>query len=87
MMSANITYAYTIEIGPLEDETEEDDFFFGFHVSESRIEYIVERAYTGIIEYMRSFLEKMNRKTQIEIDKKCLNEYNELMNNYSGYWS
>lgn len=87
MMVANIPYAYTIELGPMEQETYNDDFSFGFHVSESKINYIVERAYTGLREYMRTFLEKLNRKVQAEIDKKCSIEYNELMRSFSGYWS
>jgi hypothetical protein len=88
MMIANITYSYTIEIGPVEEETERnDDFFFGFHVHESKIQYIVERAFTGLMEYMRSFIEKIDKKSQIEVDNKCSHEFNELSNNLSGYWS
>lgn len=88
MMSANITYAYTIELGPTEYEVDEkSEFFFGFHVAESTLAHIVEPAYTGIEAYLRSFFEKPDPKTQREIDSKCLHEYNELINNYRGYWS
>lgn len=88
MMKANITYAYTIELGPTEHEADEHaDMFFGFHVAESKLADIVQIAYTGIEAYMRSFLEKIDRKTQTEIDRICENEYKELMNTYNGYWS
>lgn len=88
MMIANITYSYTIEIGPIEEETEKlDELYFGFHVQESKLGYVIERAYTGIEEYMRSFIEKIDKTLQIEIDKKCSQEYNELINNFSGYWN
>jgi len=89
MMIANITYAYTIELGPneLEIENEDSHFNYGFHVSESKIGYIVESVFTGIEEYLKSFFEKPDPKTQLEIDLKCRHEYNELVSNYHGYWS
>lgn len=88
MMVANIPYAYTIEIGPLEKETHDNHKFrFGFHVTTSEINYVVERAYTGLREYMRTFMDKLSKEVQTEIDKKCSEDYNELMKSFSGYWS
>lgn len=89
MMIANITYAYTIELGPNEYEADEQSYQFlnGFHVSESKIEYIVKPVITGIEEYLKSFLEKPDGIVQREIDRNCTNEYYELVKNYHGYWS
>ena len=89
MMSANITYAYTIELGPNETEFDESpsNFSTGFHVPEWKIGYIVKPVITGIEEYLKSFLEKPDGAVQREIDRNCTNEYNELVSNYNGYWS
>ena len=87
MMVAKIPYAYTIEIGPSEKETFETDFYFGFHVDEKRINFIVERAYTGIREYMKTFVFRLNRNIQIEIETKCAEDFDVLKNNFTGYWS
>ena len=89
MMVSNITYAYTIEIGPTQEETMDDEYNYGygFHVRETQIKSIAERAYTGIREYLRSFIEHLTRKVQSEIDRKCSDDYDKLMRTFSGYWS
>jgi hypothetical protein len=88
MMVANITYAYTIEIGPTEKEL--DDLFLeetGFSVYEENIQSIVERAYAGIYQYLKSFLDKLVKKVELEIEKKCSRDYDVLMRTFRGYWS
>ena len=71
----HITYSYTIEIGPLTSEYEStDDFSFGFHVKEEKLLYVVRRAYILLREYMKTFVDKLKEKTQIEINKKSINE-------------
>ena len=87
MMVANITYAYTIELGPLQEETFQEDFALGFHVNEQKIEYVVERAFHGIREYLKSFVEKPGPRVQREVETKCAEDYENLMNTFSGYWS
>lgn len=87
MMVAGIKYAYTIEIGPLDSETNDENFSFGFHVKEKKIKYIVDRAFAGLFEYLRLFVDKMKRKVQQDIERKCLEEYYDLMETFTGYWS
>ena len=87
MMVAGVKYSYTLELGPLEKEIGYEDFGFGFHVNPKKIEYIVKRAFAGIYEYMRLFIEKMKQNAQREIEQKCLEEYNDLLDTFSGYWS
>jgi hypothetical protein len=72
---ANITYSYTIEIGPLDSEVELVKYRRGFQVVESKIEYIAQRAYIGIHQYMRTFLDKLTSKANNEIETECANEY------------
>ena len=88
MMVANIPYAYTIEIGPLLSESEtNEDFSFGFSVAEDKIFYVVRRAFIGIREYLKTFVDKFDYKTQMNLEKKCSDDYNNLINNFNGYWS
>lgn len=87
MMVAKIPYAYTLEIGPTNLETFESDFYFGFQVHERRIEYIVQRAYTGLREYMKTFLFHLNSSVQDKVRKTCTNDFDLMKRNLSGYWS
>ncbi len=87
MMKADIKYSFTIEVGPLLDETFDDDFNYGFHVSENKIEYIAERAYIGIREYLRTFVEQVGKRSRVKILKTCSENYDELIDTFNGYWS
>ncbi len=88
MMIANISYAYTIEIGPLLKESDNNqEFSFGFSVSEDKIFYVVRRAFVGIREYMKTFIDRLDFKTQMDLENKCSEDYDELIKNFSGYWS
>jgi hypothetical protein len=74
---ANIPYSYALEIGPLDTELELIDHpNSGFFVEEKHIKYIVERAYYGIHQYLRSFLDKLTSLAKEEIRSTCLREYN-----------
>ena len=59
----------------------------GFHVKEHKIKYIAERAYAGLREYMRSFVDKPNSKQLKDLERKCSDDYSDLMKTFSGYWS
>ena len=87
MMVAGVKYAYTIEIGPLDNELKDENLSFGFHVEEKKIKYIVERAFTGLYEYLRLFVDKLKPKMQQNIERKCFKEYKNLMDTFTGYWS
>jgi hypothetical protein len=68
-MALNITYAYTIEIGPLDTEIELIRYRRGFHVIESKIEYVVSRAFVGIHQYMRFFKRLIRLVLMLENNK------------------
>ena len=88
MMVANITYSYTIEIGPLFLESETNiDFSLGFSVPEEDIFYVVRRAFVGIKEYLRTFVDRLDPKTKMYLENKCSNDYDELISDFRGYWS
>ena len=88
MMIANITFSYTVEIGPhMEEYYYDPDFSFGFNVERNKIEEVVQRAYDGIREYLRSFVYRMNHKVKQLIDKKCLDYYSNFKKSFDGYWS
>jgi hypothetical protein len=87
-MVANITYSYTIELGPTEEEAFHDNrFFSGFHVDMSQLVNIVKRAYSGLREYLRSFVHKPNKSTRDHTERLCYNHYIEFKKNLTGYWS
>jgi hypothetical protein len=71
--------------GPLQDELRLKDFKQGFHVNEKKIKHIAERAYSGIYEYMHTFVATFNTTKELEIN--CSQAYSELMGTFSGYWS
>jgi hypothetical protein len=86
MMVAKIPYSYTLEVGPHEQETYNDpDLIVGFHVHERKIDLIVQRAYAGLKEYMRSFVRRMAKTDQLAVDKTCADLYIELKK-LNGYW-
>ncbi len=72
----------------MQEELVNNDFSFGFHVKEHRIRYIVERAYVGLYEYMRSFVDHKTNINYIKsFEKNCNDDYNHLMKTFNGYWS
>jgi hypothetical protein len=84
-MVANITYSYTIEIGPTDEQTAQSRHYSqGFHVSRSKIDYISNVIYTGIYEYLKSFL---RTETDSAINEKCSKDYDNLMATFNGYWA
>ncbi|CAF1015041.1 unnamed protein product [Brachionus calyciflorus] len=88
MMVAKIPYAYTVELGPTSQESYENiEFFYGFHVEDKKIKYIVERAYAGLRDYMKTFVFKINKDILSEIDKQCAFDFDILKKNSSGYWN
>jgi hypothetical protein len=87
MMVANIPYAYTVEVGPHEQESYDDnDLYVGFHVHERKLPFIVQRAYQGIKEYLRTFVRRINKLDQLDVDRTCLDHYLDLTHNFYGYW-
>ena len=72
---ANITYTYALEIGPLDSEPALILPGKGFHVEERHIKYVVIRAFYGIHQYMKSFLDKLTTFAQDEVRTTCLYEY------------
>ncbi len=87
MMVARIPYAYTLEVGPQEHESYDDnDLIVGFHVHERKLGLIVQRAYLGLKEYMRSFVRRMKKFEQLDVERTCTEHFSTLMQNFSGYW-
>ncbi len=87
MVVAKIKYAFTIELGPFEEQVDNSEFLFGFHVYRQKIRNVSERAYIGIREYLKSFVIKLDEKSRTKIIEKCSRDYKELIENFSGYWS
>lgn len=88
MMMANVSYAYTLEVGPNERESYNDiSFALGFNVNESKISYVVLRAYTALQAYFHSFVYRQNKGDRLLNERQCLNDYSRLVNGLSGYWN
>jgi hypothetical protein len=58
-----------------------------FSVPNEKIIYVVRRAYVGIREYMKTFIDKLDRTHQTDLEIKCAKDYSQLINNFRGYWS
>ena len=86
MMVANISHSYTIEVGPLNHERKLFMANNGFFVKLEFIEYVTERVYKGIREYLRSFIEKLTEKAEREINDTCGSNF-EIIKKYTGHWS
>ena len=54
-------------------------------MNEKKIKHIAERAYSGLHEYMNTFVSTFI--TTKELENNCSQAYSELMGTFSGYWS
>ncbi len=72
---AKIPYTYAIEIGPLDTELTLIQPKKGFHVEEKYIKYVAVRAFYGIHQYLKSFIDKITKAAQAEIKSTCNQEY------------
>jgi len=82
----NITYSYTIELGPNSRELLRLGAPHGFHVDKKYIKNIVETAYIGLYEYLRYFIEPTQKKIRNEIDTNCADLYKDLTNFLNKKW-
>ena len=82
----NITYSYTIELGPNSRELLRLGAPHGFHLDKKHIKNIVETAYIGLYEYLRYFIEPTQKKIRNEIDTNCAGLYKDLTNFLNKKW-
>ena len=88
MMVADIKFSFTIEIGPTQSQIEATEKLEqGFIIESRKIKYVAQRAYKGFREYLQTFIIKPRKKKIESIEEKCSLMYNNLMREFTGYWS
>lgn len=88
MMVAGIKFSFTIEIGPTQSQIEATKKLDqGFIIEEEKIKYVAKRAYKGFREYLKTFIVEPKKNKMKSIERKCARMYDNLMREFTGYWS